>query len=458
MGLGATVPFIQPFLAALDQPECLLTGVGDPGSNLHAPDESVLLDDVRRAALAEALLLGELAGRPAYPGSKGARVPNSDARRIQTADDAHALIHGLTLLSTGGGGLPERGRTYLQALLDEHIAVSWQSLDELHDDALVCTVFGMGSIAPHEPLDAAERARRGFGDERERRPGVRAVRELERLLGQRIDAIIPFELGGFNTSVAVDAAARLERPLVDGDYIGRALPELSQALPAALGFDAHPLAICDNWGNALHLTDCPSAHVAEAIGKMISIVTKTPDMLATCAHACFPMRARDLRTAYVPGTLSRSLLLGRSIRAAQGNGGDALAAAIAGMKGRLLFAGRVDEVDWQSANGYMTGTTRVTGDGDFAGETARVWFKNENHVVWRGDRVCVTSPDLIALVDPADCRPLVNTTLAAGQPVAVLAAPADDRYRSGRPLELTEPRHYGLDLDYVPLDESGGMA
>jgi acetylornithine deacetylase/succinyl-diaminopimelate desuccinylase-like protein len=62
MGLGATVPFIHPFLAALDQPDCLLIGVGDPTSNAHAPDESVLLDDVRRAAIAEALLLGELAG------------------------------------------------------------------------------------------------------------------------------------------------------------------------------------------------------------------------------------------------------------------------------------------------------------------------------------------------------------------------------------------------------------
>jgi DUF917 family protein len=142
------------------------------------------------------------------------------------------------------------------------------------------------------------------------------------------------------------------------------------------------------------------------------------------------------------------------VRAAQRDGGDALAAAAAAMRGQVLFVGRVDDVDWQSANGYMTGTTTVTGSDAYAGEHARVWFKNENHVVWHNERVRVTSPDLIALVDPADCRPLVNTTLSAGQAVAVLAAPADERYRTGRPLELTGPRHYGLDLDYVPLSRT----
>src|ERR1700742_4290649 len=124
----------------------------------------------------------------------------AERRGGTTADAIDDLVLGLPLLGTGGGGLPERGRYYLQALLDEGHAVSWAPLDAVPPGALVATVFGMGSIAPHGGLDAEERERRGFPADRVSRPGVRAVRELERLVGDELAAIIPFELGGFNTT------------------------------------------------------------------------------------------------------------------------------------------------------------------------------------------------------------------------------------------------------------------
>jgi len=300
---------------------------------------------------------------------------------VATAEDVDDLVLGLTLLSTGGGGLPERGRRYLNSLLDDGHVVTWIALDGLPREALVATVFGMGSIAPHAGLDAEERARRGFPADRVPRPGVRAVRELERLLGSELAAIIPFELGGFNTTVAIDAAARLGLPLVDGDLIGRALPELSQALPAAHGIPAHPLAICDDWGSVLHLTDCPSTAVAEHIGKMVSIVTKTPDMVATCAHAAFPLTAERYAALHVPGTLGRSLAVGRRVREALAAGADPVAAAADEVGGAVLFRGTVAGIDWSGTGGYMEGTTRIDGTGDFGGASADVWFRSEERRV-----------------------------------------------------------------------------
>jgi acetylornithine deacetylase/succinyl-diaminopimelate desuccinylase-like protein len=58
--MGGTVPFVHDFLAALDQPELVLVGVGDPHSNAHGVDESVAIDDLRRTAVAEALFLARL--------------------------------------------------------------------------------------------------------------------------------------------------------------------------------------------------------------------------------------------------------------------------------------------------------------------------------------------------------------------------------------------------------------
>jgi cysteinylglycine-S-conjugate dipeptidase len=63
LGCGGTIPFIDPMAAAFGGAPCLLTGVEDPATNAHGEDESVHLDDLRRACLAEAFLLHELAAR-----------------------------------------------------------------------------------------------------------------------------------------------------------------------------------------------------------------------------------------------------------------------------------------------------------------------------------------------------------------------------------------------------------
>lgn len=381
-----------------------------------------------------------------------------EQRRIETKGDAEAFLLGLALLSTGGGGTAERGRVYLHELLDEGLIIEWQAVDSLAPTILTCSVFGMGSIAPHEPLDERTRERLGFRGERINRPGVRAVGELENFLKRNVGAIIPFELGGFNTIVAVDAALRLELPLIDGDYVGRALPEMSQALPAALGFAPHPLAICDHWGNSLLVTDCPSAAVAEMLGKMVSVVTKTPDMFATCAHAAFALDAGDAATAVISGTLTRALKVGRRIQEAREAQEDPVAAAALALGAVRLFDGTIREIDWIDRAGYMEGTTSIEGDGSFVGETARVWFRNENHVLWCGEAVSATSPDLISLVLTDDGTPTTNTRLRIGDRVTVLAAQCDRRYRQPRILHLTEPRHYNIDVNYVPLSGAAELA
>lgn len=379
-------------------------------------------------------------------------------QRIESKEDAEAFLLGLSLLSTGGGGTPERGRVYLYQLLDEGFAIEWQSIESLEPSTLTCSVFGMGSVAPHEPLDEGTRNTLGFRGEQVSRPGVRAVGELEAFLGKDVGAIIPFELGGFNTIVAVDAALRLGLPLVDGDYVGRALPEMSQALPAALGLNPHPLAICDQWGNSLLVKDCPSAAVAELLGKMVSVVTKTPDMFATCAHAAFPLATQEVATALISGSLTRALDVGRRIQEARDAAEDPVAAAARALDGSRFFDGIVREIDWADGAGYMEGTTYINGEGSFIEETARVWFRNENHVLWCGDAVRATSPDLISIVARDDGTPTTNTRLRVGDRVSVLGAPCDPRYRQPSILKLTEPRHYGIDVDYLPLQEQTRLA
>ena len=217
-----------------------------------------------------------------------------ESNMVRTERDAEAFVLGLGLFATAGGGLASRGLRLLRSLRDDGLEVAWVAPEDIDGDTLTCSVFGMGSIAPHPPMTPEEMLAFGVDGVRHPRPWVRALGQLERYLGERMGAVVPFELGPNNTIVAVDAAVRSGRLLVDGDYIGRALPKMSQALPAVLGLRPWPLAICDPWGNSLLLEDCPSPMVAERIGKMVSKVTKAVDMGASCAHAGFAHRMADV--------------------------------------------------------------------------------------------------------------------------------------------------------------------
>ena len=61
-GAGGTIPLVSAFAGRYPDAALLLTGAGDPGSNLHSENESLHLGDLERSIVAEALFLGYLAG------------------------------------------------------------------------------------------------------------------------------------------------------------------------------------------------------------------------------------------------------------------------------------------------------------------------------------------------------------------------------------------------------------
>ncbi len=61
MGVGGSIPFIASFADAFPAAAILVTGVEDPDARAHGANESLHLDEWRRACLAEALLLAKLA-------------------------------------------------------------------------------------------------------------------------------------------------------------------------------------------------------------------------------------------------------------------------------------------------------------------------------------------------------------------------------------------------------------
>jgi uncharacterized protein len=355
---------------------------------------------------------------------------------VRTETELGDFLRGTNFLSASGGGEPDVQAELLLDDLARGLTLSWTPLDEIADDALICTACFSGSIAPETFTDSPE-ADQIAGPERIRRPMVASIQALERELGRKIDGICSIEIGGINTAAVLDAAASLGIAMVDGDYAGRAIPELHATTPHLFGVQVLPWASVDEYGNEIVIRKAASNAFAERIGKHLALASFG---LIGCALVALP--ASEVRRIYVPGTITESLAVGRAIREARDAGGDPVRAAAKALNGWVLFRGSIVEREWRNT-GYLEGTHEIEGEGDFAGHRLKVWFKNENHLSWLDGADYVASPDLIEVCDATTGEPLVNTYLEVGDRVAVVAAQRRDVWDSAAGLATLGPAHFG---------------
>lgn len=66
IGVGGSIPFIADLVRVFPAAQILVTGVEDPDSRAHSPNESLHLGVFKRAILTEAFLLGRLNGRTGH--------------------------------------------------------------------------------------------------------------------------------------------------------------------------------------------------------------------------------------------------------------------------------------------------------------------------------------------------------------------------------------------------------
>ena len=242
--------------------------------------------------------------------------------QISTPTDVDDFLRGANFMSASGGGEPVHERVQLLADLDAGRSVGWVPLDDLPPDGITFSCCYSGSIAPESFDDPEERARALGGGKVNERPFIQAVRLLEDVLGVRCGGLVSIEIGGINSGAILSAAARARLPLVDGDYAGRAIPELHATAPHMHGAQVLPFACVDHFGNQVIIRSSPSNAWAERISKHLALASLG---LIACAFAALP--AARVAEIYVPGTMGECLALGRAIREAREAGSAAKAQA-----------------------------------------------------------------------------------------------------------------------------------
>lgn len=357
-----------------------------------------------------------------------------------TAADLPDLARGATLLGTGGGGDPHIGRLLVERVLGDG-KITVLDPDDLADDLFVIPTAQMGA-----PTVMVEKIPAGTEP-------LLSLRILEEHLGRTADATMPIECGGINSMIPLIIAAQTGLPVVDADGMGRAFPELSMETFAVYGVNGSPLALAGERGERVIIDTGDDNRQMESLARAITI------RLGGVGHiAEYAMLGIDVRRVSVPRTISMALQLGRAIREARDTHRSPFQAIANVLETTLyshvreLFNGKVTDVERRTTEGFAKGRATIS-PADGNGNPLTIEFQNENLVAKMNGELLAIVPDLICVVDHETAEPITTEGLRYGQRVRVIGISTPEMMRTPDALDTFGPSAFGLDDDFVPVEE-----
>ena len=239
-----------------------------------------------------------------------------------TEEHLESIAIGAGILGTGGGGNPYVGMLRAREALRRYSPVDVLTPEELDEDARVVCVGGIGA-----PTVGIEKIRDI--------QAYHALRALEDYVGEKATALISNEMGGSNSLEPIIPASIAGLPIVDGDAMGRAFPELQMKTFFIYGVPWFPLALADEKGNSAIFPKAISAKWMERMARAVTI-----QMGCIACYALAPMSAEQIRRTAVPHTLTLALDLGNAVKDAQARHEDPIEAIMSVYPGRVLFQGK----------------------------------------------------------------------------------------------------------------------
>ncbi len=353
-------------------------------------------------------------------------------------EDLPDLARGAAFLGSGGGGNPYIGRLMVErAMRETGRPLELLDLEELPDDAFVITTAMMGA-----PTCIVEKLPEGM-------EAAHSLRRLEEHLGRKATATMPIEAGGVNSMIPLVVGMRLGLPVVDGDGMGRAFPELYHETFHIYGVSGTPMVITNDHGDQT-LLDTHDNYMMEWLSRGIAI-----RMGGVAYIAEYPMDGATAKRVSVSGTIGMGLRIGRAIREAREQHLDPFDHLIRSMEGtsyspaRVIFTGKLIEVFRRTKDGFALGTVKIQELG--GPRVMTIDFQNENLIAMVDDEVLAVVPNLINILDAETAEPITTEELRYGQRVKVMVVSVPPIMRTPEAIAVWGPRTFGYDVDFEPL-------
>lgn len=322
-------------------------------------------------------------------------------------DNYADIFTGSSVMATGGGGSIERALE-LGKRLTEQTQVQVVQLDALDDDDMVGMAYSLGSTAhDHKDNEAAIKT---------------SLHEYLERYDNKIDAIIPGEMGPTQLYAAIQAAAFLDIPIIDTDTeSGRCVPELRMSL---LRFDDHqesPVVVSDAEGKIITLEEVSSL---DSLEEMLRGLTESLGLVGGFGH-CRPICG--VREHLRHGTVSEALTIGRRLRK---NGYESLD----GFRGmEMIGTGHITSIDEEESKSFYSATLVIEGDEEY-----RIYVKNE-FLALETNEYLYKAPESISLIDTDTQQGIYTGEMQEGQHVAILRRPAQRFWKTDKGLALFQP-------------------
>lgn len=362
-----------------------------------------------------------------------------------TKQEVNDILLGAAIVGTGGGGSLDEGLKIVDKAFKEGCEFMLADIDDVEDEALVGTPYGCGSISP---LSDDQQRQFENAEKIETTAEVAAVQAIQDYFGQEFYGVLATELGGMNTAVALDAAARIGKPIIDADPAGRSVPCLQHTTYFLKEIPIYPMSIANVLGDSMILTKAVSDDRAEAITRALAVASY--NAVGVVDH---PNKWGVLKEGLIHNTISMCLDIGQVARKAQENNENIAYAVTEANDGYIIFEGTVSDADWEDKDGFTYGNIYIQGEGEYQSEELHIWLQNENIMSWKNGEVYVTVPDSINIVDVKNNMPLLNPNADVGMKVTVFALKAFKEWRTEAGIELLGPKFFGYDYDYKRVED-----
>lgn len=215
------------------------------------------------------------------------------------------------------------------------------------------------------------------------------------------------------------------------------------------------MALTDEKGNSVIFETITNQWTEE----LARAVTMSCGGSVTCS--LYVMDGKTMKAYSVHDIVTRSQQLGAAIRNVKNvTEGTPEENFLKFSEGIRLFKGKISDVLRTTNGKFNLGKIQLEGIGADKGHRGEVTFQNENLCASVDGNIVATAPDLICLVDTETFTPVTTDGLKYGKRVLVVGLKCYHMWRTPAGLELVGPRYFGIDTDYIPVEEraKGGAA
>jgi uncharacterized protein len=349
-----------------------------------------------------------------------------------SADDVEALSEGANFYSPSAS-VANRGAmaSWLSSLLRSHGPVPLVPAQALDPATLCVSVCVLGSALALADVPPA-------GHEFES-----AVQQVATATGAEVGAVYPLSAATISAVAAVITAAQLGVPLIDADGMGRTYALIHQTSMYLAGISPTPAVALGPTGESVLIDVQEGPRADRLLRASVDVVG------GWAALAAYPTTAGRLRSAALPGTMSRLINVGRLLL--EGHDPDLLLQRLSAINGcRRIGRGRIVELEHLSRPTDVAipahPSSLVVDETGGLGRQLRIELRSEIVAVFADGELVAAAPDLLCLLDVSSGRLATLDSLQPGDLVDVLETPADAVWHSPEGLAMAGAASHGIPL------------